>query len=466
MTTSEPSLQANATRDLAAFAAGLNFEDIPDAAVQHAKLCLLDGIGVCLHGAALPWTGMVQDMVIAEGGNAQASIWARGQKTSWSQAVLANSTAGHAFEMDDIHMDSVMHPNSITVPIALGYAEMHGGLCGRDVLTAMIAGYEVGTRVGNAATTQLFLNGFHPQGTTGTFAAGATAGRLLGLDAGRMQHALGTAGSMAAGLMAAQEGAMVKRLHCGRAAQGGVHAALLAARGFTGISDVLEAPYGGFLSSFSREPDIGRLTAGLGRDWEVLRVGFKMYPSVTSIHSALDALQMLMREHRLTADDIAAIEVGVGHMTYVHTAWPYQPAGVTAAQMNLFFGLATMARGLDAGVADYVEQTLADPALLDFMRRITAFDDPAINARGRAARHACRMTITTQAGTTLHREIFERRGSPENPVGRAAIEAKFRANVRHCLSDQQAGHVMTLTAAFEHLESTATLTDVLARAIP
>lgn len=257
---------------------------------------------------------------------------------------------------------------------------------------------------------------------------------------------------------------MVKRLHCGRAAQSGVYAALLAARGFTGISDVLEAPYGGFLSALSREPDIERLTAGLGQDWEVLRVGFKMYPSVTSIHSALDALAMLMREHRLTADDIASIEVGVGHMTYVHTAWPYQPAGVTGAQMNLFFGLATMARGLDAGVADYVEERLADPALLDFMRRITVFDDPAINALGRAARHACRMTIITRAGTTLHQEIFERRGSPENPVGQAAIEEKFRANVRHCLSDDETSEVMALVAGFERLGSTAALTDLLARA--
>ena len=97
MTASAPGLLANATRDLAAFAAGLRFENIPDMAIRHAKLCLLDGISVCLHGAALPWTGMVQDMVIAEGGNAQASIWGRGEKTSWSQAVLANSTAGHAF---------------------------------------------------------------------------------------------------------------------------------------------------------------------------------------------------------------------------------------------------------------------------------------------------------------------------------------------------------------------------------
>ena len=223
MTASLPPLLPGATADLARFAAGLSFDDIPPEVVRHMKLCLLDGIGVCLHGATLPWTRLVQDMVIAEGGNGAVSIWGRGQRTSWSQAVLANSTAGHAFEMDDIHKDSVVHPNSLAAPVALGHAEARGGLPGRDVLTAMVAGYEVGTRVGNAATTRLFLNGFHPQGTSGVFVAAAAAGRILGLDAARMQHALGTAGSMGCGLMAAQEGAMVKRLHSGRAAQSGVY---------------------------------------------------------------------------------------------------------------------------------------------------------------------------------------------------------------------------------------------------
>ncbi len=463
MTSATP-LLAHATRDLAAFASGLTFASIPSAVVRHAKQCLLDGIGVCLYGAALPWTRMVQDLAIAEGGTGAVPVWGCRQRTSWSQAVLANSTAGHAFEMDDMHRDSVLHPNSITVPIALGYAEMRGGLAGRDVLAAIIAGYEVGTRVGNAATTQLFLNGFHPQGTTGVFAAAATAGKLHGLGAVEMQHALGIAGSLGSGLMAAQEGAMVKRLHAGRAAQSGVYAALLAREGFTGITDVLEAGYGGFLSTLSREPDIGRLTSGLGRDWETLNVGFKMYPSVTSIHAALDALKEIMGANGLTAEDIAAIEVGVGHMTFVHTAWEYKPAGITAAQMNMYFGLATMARGLDVAPADYVADRLADPALLDFMRRITVHEDPQIEAMGRPARHACRMTVITRTGTQFRSAVYDRRGSPENPVDQHALQAKFRANVRACLTDGEAERVIALVAEFERLESTGELTGILAQA--
>lgn len=460
----QPSLQENATRDLAAFAAGLRHEDIPATVIAQAKLCLLDGIGVCLHGATLPWTGLVREMVLAEGANPAVSLWGSGRRASLAQAVLVNGTAGHAFEMDDIHKESVLHPNSLTSPIALGFSELHGGLPGRSLLTAIVAGYEVGTRVGNAATTALFLNGFHPQGTSGAFTAAACAGKLQGLDAAQMQNALGIAGSCAAGLMAAQEGAMVKRLHAGRAAESGVRAADLAARGFTGISDVIEAGYGGFLSSLSRTPNIARLTAGLGAEWEVLNTGFKMYPTVTSIHTALDALRFLMAEHRLAAEDIAAIHVGVGHMTYVHTAWPYKPAGITAAQMNLFFGLAVTALRDQVSAGDFTEANLTDPAILDLMRRITAEEDAGLEAMGAAFRHACRMVVTTRDGRTLRHEILNRRGSPENAVTAAEVAEKFRANLRGILPEAEQAKVIELVGRFEELESAAPLTDILGRA--
>ena len=311
------------------------YGDIPPEVLERIKLSFLDGLGVCLRGTTFPWTRMVREVVQHEGGNGIASLWGAGVRTSLTNAVLVNSTAGHAFEMDDIHKESIVHPNSLAVPVALALAEADASRSGRDIATALALGYEVGLRIGNAATTSLFLNGFHPQGTTGAFVAAATAGRLLGLDAAQMQHALGIAGSMGAGLMAAQEGAMVKRLHAGRAAQSGMLAALLAKRGFTGISDVVEASYGGFLSSLSRTPNVGRLLDGLGEDWEAGKVGFKMYPNVTSIHAALDGLRSILVDDDVTAAQIAEIRVGCGHMTLVHTAWDYHPAGTTAAQMNM-----------------------------------------------------------------------------------------------------------------------------------
>lgn len=461
MSSEKPPLLENATRDLARFAAGLRFEDIPREVVDHVKVCLLDGIGVCLHGATLPWTRHLQSMVVEEGSSEAASLWGTGHKTSISQAALVNGTAGHAFEMDDIHKESILHPNSLTTPIALGFAEARGHLSGRDLIAGIVAGYEAGTRVGNAATMALFLDGFHPQGTSGVFVAAAAAGRLYGLSAEQMQHAFGIAGSMAAGLMAAQEGAMVKRLHAGRAAQSGVYAALLAGRGFTGITDILEAGYGGYLSSFSSKPNPAKLTEGLGTQWETLNVGFKMYPTVTSIHTALDALRHIVSEHGLKADDIERIEVGCGHMTYVHTAWPYKPAGITAAQMNLYFGLAAILLGGTVTVADFTEQRLEDPEILRLLERISAYDDADINDMGAPFRHACRMNVVTRRGAQIRHEILNRRGSPENPVSRTEVEEKFRNNLRDCLPPAQMERVVQLVADFDFLPDVAELTAIL-----
>lgn len=465
MSASVPPLQENATAELAAFASALTYEQIPPAVIARVKLSLLDGIGVCLYGATLPWTRHVQDMVSAQGAQPRATVFATRHKTSWSQAALANATAGHAFEMDDIHTESVVHPNSLTTPIAIGYAEGHPQASGRDLLTAIVAGCEVGTRVGNAATTKLFLNGFHPQGTSGAFVATATAGRLLGLDARAMQNALGIGGSMGAGLMAAQEGAMVKRLHAGRAAEGGVYAAELAKRGFTGISDVVEAGYGGFLSSFAREPNIARLTDGLGTVWETQRVGFKLYPNVTSIHTSLDALRHLMHAHALAANDIRAVEVGCGHMTYVHTAWTYRDAGVTAAQMNMFYGLAGMATAGDVTVADYTPERMKDPALLDFIPRITIHEDAGLEAMGHKFRHACRMKVMTVDGRMFEHEILHRRGSADSDVGQDEVRRKFAGNVRGLLGDTDRDRVVELVERFDTAEHARELCDILAKRV-
>jgi 2-methylcitrate dehydratase PrpD len=243
------SLLPGATKTLAQFAANVQYEAIPQEVIDRMKTSFLDSVACCLFGSTLPWTQKVQAMIELEGARPVASIFGTGKKTSVAGAVLINATAGHAFELDDIHKESIVHAGSIATPVVVALAEEAGIRDGRSLLTAMTTGYEIGTRVGNAATMGLFFRGFHPQGASGVFVAAACAARMLNLDAPQTQHALGIVGSQAGGLMAAQEGAMVKRFHSGRAAQSGVYSAYLAKTGFTGISDVLEAGYGGYMSS-------------------------------------------------------------------------------------------------------------------------------------------------------------------------------------------------------------------------
>src|SRR5215468_3674571 len=229
-----------ATRELAEFAAALSYDDLPKPVVDRLKRCVLDALGCCLFGVTLPWTRMLIDLAREEGSNQQARLIGTSLKTSVSQAVLISATAGHGFEMDDIHAAAHLHAGSLALPSALALAEKQGSIDGRSFIGALAAGYEVGLRVSLAATGKLFMRGHHFQGACGPFVAAAAAVNLLRLPSEAARHTLGIAGSLGAGLMAAQEGAMSKRLHSGRAAQAGVTAAYLAARGFTGIPNVLE----------------------------------------------------------------------------------------------------------------------------------------------------------------------------------------------------------------------------------
>jgi 2-methylcitrate dehydratase PrpD len=462
MSSNQPPLLEGATRTLAEFSAQIRYPQIPAEVIARMKTSVLDSIGCCLFGATLPWTQKVQAMVEEEDARPVASIFGHGSRTSVAGAVLVNATAGHAFELDDIHKESIVHAGSIAVPVVLALAESQGGVSGRALLAAMTAGYEIGTRVGNAATMDLFFRGFHPQGSSGVFVAAAAAAHMLGLDAAHTQHALGIVGSQAGGLMAAQEGAMVKRLHSGRAAQSGVYAALLAQRDFTGISDVLEAGYGGYLSTYSGKPNAARLTDGLGTVWEAGKVGYKPHACVTSIHAALDAFGHILREHGLTPGDVARVEVGMSQMTYTHCAWEYKAQGVTAAQMNLFYGLAVIAFDGVAFVAQYAQERLAEPRLLDFIGRIEAHVDEEIQAMGPAYRHAARVAVTLRNGQRLSHEILHRRGSPENPLSPQEVEYKFRHVVESCLSKGDIDRVVALVDRLETLDDPSELISILA----
>ena len=462
MSTNQAPLLENATRDLARFGSALRFEDLPQDVVERIKLSVLDSIGCCLFGATLPWTRKVAEMALAEGARPAASLIGMGKKTSVSLAALVNGTGGHAFELDDIHKESIIHMGSLATPVALAFAEQKGVSSGRDVITAMTAGYEIGARVGNAATMSLFFRGFHPQGTSGAFSAAATAARMLALDAGRFQHALGIVGSQAGGLMAAQEGAMVKRFHSGRAAQSGVYSALLAANEFTGITDVLEAPYGGYLTCYSNEPNPSRLTAGLGTTWETLNVGYKPHASVTSIHTALDGLGEIMRENKLGAEDIGHVDAGLSPMTHVHCAWTYKAQGVTAAQMNLFYGLAVIALDGMAFTEQYREARLKDPKILDFITRTSARVDPEIEGMGAPFRHAARVKVEARDGRTFEKLLLHRRGSPEHPLKPEDIEYKFRHVVSPCVSKADADKIVKLVASLEKLDDLSDLVAVIA----
>jgi 2-methylcitrate dehydratase PrpD len=450
-----------ATLALGRHATGLRYADLPPEVVAKVKECVLDAIGCCLFGVTRSWTLMVQDMVLEQGGAPQASIMGTKHRTSVSQAVLVTSTAGHGFELDDIHVQAHLHPGSLTVPVALALGEWRGPVSGKDFITAVAAGYDVALRVGLAATGSHFMRGYHFQGTCGAFGAAATAAQLLKLDAEQARHALGIAGSQAAGLMAAQEGAMAKRMHGGRAAQSGVYAGLLAARGFTGIPNVLEAPYGGFLSSFTDSAMPEQLTDELGKRWEILRVGYKPYASAASTHSAIYSLYTIMKENGLEAADIEQVHLHCSSMAVKHCAWEYVPQGVTSAQMSLYYTLAAMAHDGEVLTEQFAESRLSDPALLAFMKRIRIEADPAYDKGGDATRHVSRMKVTARGGRTFEKDAPFRKGSPDFPMTTEERHAKFRRLATAALPAAKVEKIIETVESLDKTGDTGTLVALL-----
>jgi aconitate decarboxylase len=414
------------TRALAKFAAESTYERIPAAAIARIKLCLLDTFGCGLFGSSLPWARIVADFAQQLGGAQESTVWGRDFKVSVSNGALANGTAVHSFEIDDLHKTSIVHPGSVVIAPALATAEHVGGCGGKEFLAAVVAGYEVAIRVGMSVGTSHLQRGFHPTGTNGTFGAAAASGRLLHLDAEKMTHALGIAGTQAAGLMAAQYSAMVKRMHAGRAAQSGVYGALLAQKGLTGITNILEADYGGYCKVMAETSNMSLLTVGLGEDFETAVVGFKPYAAGGSTHTAHEAVKTIMEENRLSADRIDKITIRATTATYHHTSWEYHPEGVTAAQMNMNYVVAVTALEGEVFIDQFTEEKIKDPKIIEFSRRIEVVPDPELDKLGPEFRHAIIAEVKTKDGKMFSKQIETAKGSNKNPMSADEVTKKFR----------------------------------------
>src|ERR1700684_3475674 len=428
------------TRAIAQFVSGLTYEQIPAEVRERIKLLILDSLGCAIYGANLEWCRILRTTLEALDATRTTSIWGTDRKLSSPHAALLNGTQVQGFELDDVHRKAVLHVGAVTLPALLAVAESHAQLSGRDLLTAAVAGYEIGPRVGLCMGQEHIGQGWHSGATVGIFSAAAGAARGLALDAEKTVHALGIAGTQSSGLMAAQYGAMVKRMHAGRAAQSGLYGALLAKDGFTGIVDVFEAPYGGFCTTFSRSDDrfnLAELSAGLGERFETLRISLKFYSCVGSNHTTLDAIRDIRKQRPFALDEIDSIVVAGSQVTVDHVGWPYKPEGLTAAQLNLPFCVATLLLEGDVFVDEFEADCVADPARIALSRKVEVVHDPAITALGALHRHKVRVDVHFRDGSVAHETREAPRGSESAFAGADDIVAKFRKLTRAAMDAKQ-----------------------------
>jgi 2-methylcitrate dehydratase PrpD len=454
------------TRAIADFISHIKYEDIPDEVVARIKLLILDSLGCALYGSDLEWSRILRATLAKLDATKACRVWGTGELLSAPHAALVNGTLIQGFELDDVHRQGVLHVGAVTLPPLLAVTELRPGMSGRDFLRAALAGYEIGPRVGKCMGPQHIGQGWHSGATVGVFSAAAGAAAALRLTGEQAVHALGIAGTQSAGLMAAQYGAMVKRMHAGRAAQSGLYGALLAEAGFTGIVDVFESPYGGFCTTFSRSDDrfnLDELSWQLGRQWETMRISLKFYSCVGSNHTTLDAIRMMQDKTPFGADDIAAIVVHGSQVTVEHVGWPYSPQGLTSAQLNLPFCVATLLLEGDVFVDQFSDAVVDDPQRIELSKKVTVLHDPAITARGANYRHMVRVEVRLKNGVRLEQTVETPRGSETSFASEADIVRKFKTLAAHAVNGAQADTIVNLVLGADKLARADEIAESLAK---
>lgn len=410
------------SQQLASFGAALRLEDLPASVVEMAGKCLLDWMGSVLAGSTQPPAAMARRYVALLGGHPDATVFGTALRTAVAQAAFLNGLACHVVEMDDLHRPSTLHPAAPVVSAAVAAAEREG-VSGRRLVEAIVVGYEVAIRIAEAVNPSHYRF-WHNTATCGTFGAAAAVAKVLGLDPQAFAHALGSAGSQAAGLWEfMRDGAMTKHLHAGQAALNGVTAAYLAREGFTGAQAILEGDRG-FFRAMAKEADPSRVTQDLGRRFKIMEDSFKMFPCCGHTHSAVSAALELRRQHGFSPGELQRVEVRT-YAAALEIAGHVSPRTPYEAKFSLPYTVAAaLVRGR-LGLQEFETAALSDPDIEAVRRSVHLALDPQHDAAYPACWGAT-VEVQLQSGTRL--EAFSDRapGEEGHALSFPQLEEKFR----------------------------------------
>ena len=451
----------NETRKFCEFVAGLTKETIPKDLIDLAKLYTLDLLGVALYGSEKEWSQIVAAYGKNIGGTPLCTVLGADWKASPEIASLMNGSMGHAFELDDVHDESLLHPGTVVVPAAIAVAEANQ-CSGKEFLLSVIVGYEVMARVGLAVgSVAHLLRGFHITGTTGVFGAAAAACKLLHHSLDQFVHAMGIAGSLSSGLMEfSQTGGMVKRLHAGRAAQGGILAAYLARDGFTGPTTVFEGKYG-FLRVFSDAPEIHRLTDGLGTHYTIREITVKPYACCSDLHQTIDALLQIKEKHTIDPSSVEHVIVE-GTTKLVEQNALDGTHSIMAAQYSIPF---TVAATLLYEIRDprtYRDEILKSPDVKVLSSKVEMRKDKEFDSLYPRTL-ASRVTVRLRGGQQHSVTVYNSKGHPKNPMSPTEIEEKFFRLTAGILPTGRSQKIRDLVMTLERVSNIVELTSLLGK---
>ena len=439
--------------------------DFPETLLDEGRRCVTDGVGVILAGSVDTCSRLVQDQIAVQGGNPEASVFGpSGLRAPASLAARANGTAGHALDFDDTQLSNapdrifglLTHPTVAPLAAGLAMAEREDA-SGARLLEAFLVGFEVECKISEAVHPRHYMEGFHSTATVGTLGAAATAAKLAGLDREQLAMALGIAASLASGIRLGF-GTMTKPLHAGRAAENGILAVDLAARGYTSGRDALEATWG-FFRVFGGGFDPDRLN--LGDPYTLLDPGVsvKMFPCGSLSHPSLAALLERIRTEDLAPADIERITFRAGR-NILNPLRYLDPQNALEGKFSVPFLLASAVLRRRVGIPEFSDDFVRSPEVVAMMRRVSVEFDPEIDARG-YDRMRSAMDLRLRDGTEITVEADVYPGGPERPLTRGELRDKFRDCAAQALPSDRAEEALALVERVDEVSRTADLAAAL-----
>lgn len=414
---------------IAAYSLQFSLESVPKEVVEHAKLMIIDSLGGAVAAYYLEHAVSARQVAVDFGSRPESTLWGTKQKTGMADAVLANAALIHGMDYDDTHVGSVVHPSASVVSTAFTVGEA-AGASGRDILEAIICGYEVIIRLGLAAQGGFHDRGFHGTGIVAPFAAACVAAKLLKLPQSVLVHALGICGSQAAALQEfLHDGSWVKKMHPGWGSHSAVYALMLAKGGVTGPYEVLEGGYGLYQSHLGTVEGVEEAFADLGKKWLTLEIAIKRYPCCHMIHSFSDCVFELLAQYQFTAKDIKEIECRIEKRCYHIVCSPEptkkRPSSDYGMRFSLPYIVAMSILNGKLSPAEIGEQHMNNPAVVELIDKIKCIEDEAVKNVGHFPGW---VKITLTDGTVYHKEQKYERGAMENPIDEQDILAKYKDN--------------------------------------
>ena len=442
-------LKNEISRKCAGFVTSLDFSDLNRETVSVTKKCIFDWLGCVLGGASTQAAGIIQGVVDEMGGREQATILGNFSRTSILHAAMVNAYNCHILEMDDVHKKSIVHPAAPVISSAFAMGEYLGST-GREIIEAIVAGYDVMIRVGEAVIPSHYTI-WHSTGTCGNFGAAAATAKLLKLDEMQTLYSLGNAGTQAAGLWEfAVDNAMTKYLHCGKAAYNGMLASLMAKRGFDGPTRILEGDRG-FFRAYSSESGFEKSFEDIGKKFKIDETVYKPYASCRHTHGPINGILELRSRYGFSWEDVESVTVET-YGTVLKLAGNTDYSTPPAARFSIKYCLASALVFGKVGVDQFSENVLDDSRIAGIIPRIK-IEVTAEMESMHPEKWPSRIAVRTKNGDTRSIFIEYPRGDPENTMTDEEIKEKYLALSTLKISEEKALTLLDKCSSIEELES-------------